>query len=167
VWTGALGVPQSVNWSRSSEADKGPDTAAAHSGSVSPPICDSLKQTEAHVDGTLLPGPKTFELPQKNVPQEEVLADQEKTCSLDQEEPEPTQIKEEWVEVQISDDVWQVVLKQEVESLRADGSNRNQLHSLKLLTMRALKTRSSRMNQERRSVGVSEEILGSMWGAAS
>ncbi|KAK5606225.1 hypothetical protein CRENBAI_025030 [Crenichthys baileyi] len=166
--------------------------AAAHSGSVYPPVCDSLKQRSSCGRDTaswsqnlwsvyisrkfwyekttpaleaapgltvelccwvLLNQNIQFgslfsvtvlvsfslnvfpELPQKNVPQEEVLADQEKTCSLDQEEPEPTQIKEEWVEVQISDDVRQVVLKQEVESLRADGSNRNQLHSLKLLTM--------------------------------
>ncbi|XP_042288444.1 zinc finger protein 239-like [Thunnus maccoyii] len=57
------------------------------------------------------------ELPQQHVwKEEEVLADQERNSSLDQEEPEPPQIKEEEEEVCSSLEGEQLLLKQETET---------------------------------------------------
>ncbi|XP_042288410.1 zinc finger protein 436-like [Thunnus maccoyii] len=57
------------------------------------------------------------ELPQQHVwEEEEVLADQERNSSLDQEEPEPPQIKEEEEEVCSSLEGEQLLLKQETET---------------------------------------------------
>ncbi|XP_035474415.2 zinc finger protein 121 [Scophthalmus maximus] len=58
-----------------------------------------------------------IELPQHRVcEEEEVLTDQERNSSLDQEEPEPLQIKEEQEETCTSQDGEQLVLKQETDA---------------------------------------------------
>ncbi|XP_047184831.1 zinc finger protein 37-like [Scophthalmus maximus] len=58
-----------------------------------------------------------IELPQHLVcEEEEVLTDQERNSSLDQEEPEPLQIKEEQEEICTSQDGEQLVLKQETDA---------------------------------------------------
>ncbi|KAF0023895.1 hypothetical protein F2P81_024525 [Scophthalmus maximus] len=57
------------------------------------------------------------ELPQHLVcKEEEVLTDQERNSSLDQEEPEPLQIKEEQEEICLSQEGEQLVLKQETDA---------------------------------------------------
>ncbi|KAF0023897.1 hypothetical protein F2P81_024527 [Scophthalmus maximus] len=60
---------------------------------------------------------RRIELPQHRVcEEEEVLTDQERNSSLDQEEPEPLQIKEEQEETCTSQEGEQLVLKQETDA---------------------------------------------------
>ncbi|KAM4593220.1 uncharacterized protein PAE49_006193 isoform 2-T2 [Odontesthes bonariensis] len=57
------------------------------------------------------------ELPQYYLCEEEIPVNLEKDSSLDQEEPEPPQIKEEQVEVCTSHEEQQLLLKQETDNL--------------------------------------------------
>ncbi|KAM4592420.1 uncharacterized protein PAE49_012511 [Odontesthes bonariensis] len=60
---------------------------------------------------------KSRELPQYYLCEEEIPVNLEKDSSLDQEEPEPPQIKEEQVEVCTSHEEQQLLLKQETDNL--------------------------------------------------
>ena len=64
------------------------------------------------------------ELPQQHVcKEEELLSDQERNSSLDQEDPEPPQIKEEQEEICTSQEGEQLVLDQETDSDQKVGVN--------------------------------------------
>ncbi|TDH13145.1 hypothetical protein EPR50_G00054820 [Perca flavescens] len=91
-----------------------------------------------------------IELPQPRVcKEEEVLADQQQLCiqernsSLDQEEPEPPQIKEEQEELCLSQEGEQLVLKQETDAFTLTPTYEERDHSEALWYQKQTVTTSS------------------------
>ncbi|XP_035864320.1 uncharacterized protein LOC116054120 [Sander lucioperca] len=106
-----------------------------------------------------------IELPQPRVcKEEEVLADQQQLCiqernsSLDQEEPEPPQIKEEQEELCVSQEGEQLVLKQETDAFTLTPTYKKSDHS---------EGQTLNFSMDKTQIAVEENPLNYIWVKSS
>ncbi|XP_049433673.1 uncharacterized protein LOC125889671 [Epinephelus fuscoguttatus] len=102
-----------------------------------------------------------IELPQQHVcKQEEVLTDQERSFSLDQEDPEPPQIKEEEEELYTSQEGEQLKLKEEADTFMLTPAHEESDHSEdQTLDCSTVETQSVEMEKPQSYISVLSSVV--------